>query len=190
MWSSAHGSITSPALLLGGSSGEAVPLLCSLRQALTLGQVRRSKVGKTGAGTPVGKLQAPPHLKAGKCAGAGVRVSVLGPGFLLCEMWRETSCLQRAELKTLCFSVSRRCFRAKLRGNGQIVVLLWLLYGQSLGWEGSLVFLSPTFCSKQGLPQGLCSADPCRSPRAEITPQTGPRLSLSLLFWGSLGADL
>lgn len=90
MWSSAHGPITSPALLLGESSGEALPLLCSLWQALTPGQMRRLKVNKTGAGTPLGKLQALPHLKAGKWADACVHV----PGFLLYEMWRETNRLQ------------------------------------------------------------------------------------------------
>lgn len=111
---SVHGPITSPALLLGGSRGEAVPLLCSLRQALTQGQMRRLKVNKTGAGTPLGKLQAQPHLKAGKCAGACVRVSVLDPGFLLCEMWRETNCLQGAGTTSGSHGKKLQCVRAQI----------------------------------------------------------------------------
>lgn len=91
MWGSAHGPITSPALLLGESSNEALLLLCSLRQALTPGQMRRLKVNKTGAGTPLGKLQAQPHLKAGKC-----NVS-------MCLSWTLGSCSMRCgERPTAC----------------------------------------------------------------------------------------
>lgn len=110
MWGSAHGPITSPALLLGESSNEALPLLCSLWQALTPGQMRRLKVNKTGAGTPLGKLQALPHLKAGKWADACVHV----PGFLLYEMWRETNRMQGVGTTLGSHGKKIQCVRAQI----------------------------------------------------------------------------
>lgn len=108
---------------------EAVALLCSLRQALMLGQLSRLKVNKTEV---LKRLKAHSHLKAGKCEGTYLCVCKnlppqhLSPG-QKSKPYEEKYCNH--------FSVL----------SPQLFIRL-----QNLGWERSLDFFIPTSCSNQG----------------------------------------